>query len=163
MEAENNGLIYILKDKNNKYYIGKTINIIRRIEEHIKNIKNEGNCSSRELDIDFIYEILENNIQNDLLELKEQFWYDRYKEEYGDLLVNKCRPLNTIKEWKTQHKPELKIKNKNYREQNKDKIKNEKNEKCICDCGGKYTKSHKALHLKSKKHKKHTSTPPLIN
>ena len=37
---------------------------------------------------------------------------------------------------------------KEYREQNRDKI----NETFNCECGGKYTYTHKARHLKTKKH-----------
>tara|TARA_B100001093_G_scaffold467289_1_gene486372 strand:+ start:480 stop:1025 length:546 start_codon:yes stop_codon:yes gene_type:complete len=41
---------------------------------------------------------------------------------------------------------------KNYKEQNRDKIRKDKNEKFNCECGGKYTKCHKVRHFKSKKH-----------
>ena len=42
---------------------------------------------------------------------------------------------------------------KNYYIDNKDKIKLNKNQICICDiCNGNYTKSHKSHHEKSNKH-----------
>ena len=39
-----------------------------------------------------------------------------------------------------------------YTESNKEKIKEYKNKKFECKCGGKYTQSNKSMHFKSKKH-----------
>ena len=41
---------------------------------------------------------------------------------------------------------------KQYRIDNKDIIAKQKSQKFNCECGGKYTASHKAKHFKSKKH-----------
>ena len=46
----------------------------------------------------------------------------------------------------------IKISNKTYREANDAKIKAFKNVKYNCECGGRYTHCHKALHLRSLKH-----------
>lgn len=43
-------------------------------------------------------------------------------------------------------------KSKQYREVNKEKIKQKKNEKNICVCGSCYTKSNQSKHEKTKKH-----------
>ena len=43
---------------------------------------------------------------------------------------------------------------KNYKQLNKDKLREKAREKHICElCGGKYTTSGKYLHLKTKKHR----------
>ena len=44
-------------------------------------------------------------------------------------------------------------KNKQYYLDNRDKILKKKGQKFDCECGGRYTYSHKAEHLNSKKHK----------
>ena len=49
----------------------------------------------------------------------------------------------------------IKIRNKNYREENDARIKAFKNVKHNCECGGKYTHCHKALHLRSIRHQKY--------
>lgn len=195
------GLIYLLKDKTEKCYVGKTNDIKRRIYLHDYDIKNQRGCSSRLLDIDFTYEVLEDNIENELLDLREQYWYDFYREKCGELLVNKCRPLNDtserkkiyranhkditkdqMKQYYITHKTEYRERDRKYKLQNKDKLKEkainrtdlqkkehsnyqkkyrEKNketlmktatEKIDCECGGKYIKSHKSSHFKTKKH-----------
>jgi len=118
------GLIYLLKDKTEKCYVGQTMDIYNRIQYHTHNIKNKNmTCSSRLLDIGFTYEILEDNVENDLLDLREQYWYDFYKIKCGDLLVNICRPLNTYKEYCEQHADEKKEKAKQYYKDHKDEIK----------------------------------------
>jgi hypothetical protein len=43
--------------------------------------------------------------------------------------------------------------NNQYRIDNNEIINNKKKEKFTCACNGRYTKTHKAEHLKSKKHK----------
>ena len=49
----------------------------------------------------------------------------------------------------------MKMYNPKYRELNKDKITEYRNEKHICICGGRYTISHRAEHLKYKIHLKY--------
>ena len=46
---------------------------------------------------------------------------------------------------------------KEYHKKNADSIRARKNEKCLCECGGKYTHSHKQRHFKSKMHQDHTA------
>ena len=52
--------------------------------------------------------------------------------------------------WYLENKEKANEKGKTYREENKDK----RNEKNICECGGRYTKQHLALHNKTQKHLK---------
>jgi len=112
------GIIYLLTDKNKKCYVGQTKNINNRIPTHIMNIKNKSGCSSHLLDIDFICETLEDNITDCNLTLREQYWYDLYREKCGNLLVNVCRPLNKPKDYYQQHKDEIIERNKEYYQQN---------------------------------------------
>jgi hypothetical protein len=44
--------------------------------------------------------------------------------------------------------------NAEYRAKNKDKIKDKKNKKFVCECGGKYTHINKVKHIKTKIHQK---------
>jgi len=72
----------------------------------------------------------------------------QHKEEYKD----------HYKEYKKQYYAEnrdhFKEQNKLYREEKRDKI----NEKCDCECGGKYTYANKAHHSKTIKHQKYLDT-----
>jgi len=52
--------------------------------------------------------------------------------------------------------------NKEYREANRDIINKKKREKFTCVCGGKYTRTHKAQHFKSKKHQKFLKQKELV-
>jgi len=116
--------VYLLTDKNKKCYVGKTENISHRLRIHKDTIKYKNNkCSSKELDSDFKYEILEEYGNEWDLAKGEQKWYDICKLKYGELLCNKIRPLNTPVEYREQHKDEIKENSKVYREQRKDEIK----------------------------------------
>jgi len=46
----------------------------------------------------------------------------------------------------------IKAQKKAYYEENADTIKAKKKEKCTCFCGGEYTHSNKARHLRTKRH-----------
>lgn len=54
---------------------------------------------------------------------------------------------------------------KKYHQANKEKIYKRKNEKFSCECGGKYTRAHKAVHKKSKKHQEweKKQNPPVVH
>ena len=62
--------------------------------------------------------------------------------------VNKNIPDRTQKEWYQNNKEEIKQKRKEYYENNKNELK----QKHECECGGKYTYTHKSQHLKTSKH-----------
>jgi hypothetical protein len=72
---------------------------------------------------------------------------ENQKEQYQ---LNKDK----IKEQYQLNKDKIKGKIKEYQENNKEK----RSEKFDCECGGKYTYTHKATHSKSKKHTDHIST-----
>jgi hypothetical protein len=60
------------------------------------------------------------------------------------------------KEYYENNKEILKMKNKTYTQNNIEKVNKRTKEKLNCECGGKFTYSNKAVHLKSKKHLKFT-------
>lgn len=167
--------VYVLSDKKGLYYVGKSVNIKKRMESHKCVIEYKGNCSSRFLDIDFKCEILEEYSNEwDLLE-GEQKWYDIYKKEHGDKLVNKCRPLNTQEEYRAEHSEqtkenwknyyaehteELNKKAKQYRAEYSKEIKLQQTKKYVCECGGSYSQCHRSCHLKTKKHLNYTKVKP---
>jgi hypothetical protein len=73
--------------------------------------------------------------------------------------VNRCCPLITVEEKKEQdrqyhweHREEILIKKKNYREKNADVIKEKVHERYECPCGASVTVYHKSRHNKTKKH-----------
>ena len=72
-----------------------------------------------------------------------------YKE--ANIEINKQREQL----YRDNNKDLIKISNKNYREANDARIKAFKNVKHNCECGGKYTHCHKALHLRSIRHQKY--------
>ena len=54
---------------------------------------------------------------------------------------------------------------KKYREANKEKIHARQNKKYSCECGGKYTGSHKSNHRRTKKHQEweKKQNPPVVH
>jgi hypothetical protein len=57
-------------------------------------------------------------------------------------------------EWSKNNKEKVLETNKTYREKNKDIIKEKKNIKFMCECGGTYTNANKSRHEQTKIHKK---------
>ena len=71
---------------------------------------------------------------------------EKYKEYYED---NKEK----IKKYYEDNKEKINERDKKYYENNREKIKEKQNEKFDCECGGKYTRQNKIVHLKTNKHK----------
>jgi hypothetical protein len=76
----------------------------------------------------------------------------RYREENKEHIKEYTKEHN--KKYKEEHQDQIKERNKRYREENRDKM----NEKCHCECGGKFTFCHKSHHLKTIKHQKYLDT-----
>jgi len=137
-----NGKIYkLVSNHTDKIYIGSTCKerLCQRLAKHKEHYKrwlitNTNFLTSFELfklgDVEII--LLENvNCRTkDELHAKER----EYIEKYKDIILNKNIPLRTVKEYREQNKDKIKekmekkkeinkIKQKEYREQNKDKIK----------------------------------------
>lgn len=79
------GCIYMITNKiNNEKYIGQTLNFIKRKKDHICNSKNDKisthlYLAMKKYGIDnFIFEILENNIDKDDLDNKEIFYIEKF-------------------------------------------------------------------------------------
>ena len=139
-------------------YVGSTSqNLSSRSNEHKTPCNN---CLSKII-------IKRNNYKIEIIEeVKEEDRYDRelfYIKELSTLKQKKP-PLKL--ESRRQNKLEMgKIYNTKYYEQNKEEEKKRKlnryhenkeklNEKFTCECGGRYTKQHLALHNKTQKHLK---------
>ncbi len=84
-----------------------------------------------------------------------------YYEDNKDHIAERMKKyLQENNEKITKYKKEYRIKNKEkiaeykkeYKLKNKEKISKYQSEKFQCECGGKYTKSNKSIHEKSKKH-----------
>jgi len=65
-------------------------------------------------------------------------YYANHREEYRE----------SGKRHYANHREECREYDKQYRNENRDKLK----QKFACECGGKYTHHHKAIHFKTKKH-----------
>ena len=162
-----NSKIYkiINEEMPNVVYYGSTIRTLnKRLNQH-KNDCKKRNKSSKPL-FEFGEPkiiLIQNKPCNNRQELlkREAFYIKNFE------CINKNIPGRTIKEWENENKDKLRDKSKKYREENKDKIKERKkkyreenkekiNEKrrenCECECGGKFSNSNRARHLKTKKH-----------
>ena len=81
--------------------------------------------------------------------------YINYPEGYDNKLYykkNKEKIAKKKKEYGEVNKERIAEAGKIYREKNKEIIKEKKNKKITCECGGKYTNCHKSIHLKTMKH-----------
>ena len=154
-------MVYIYKlfckDKDiEDVYIGSTKNIKKRISEHKNSCNNENNEKYNQYKYIFIRENggWSNWIYDIICECTSE---DRYKierwyvENTAKTNLNKYIPNKNKKEYE-----------KKYYELNKDTIKDKKNKKYECECGGKYTYANKAQHLKSKIHQKFISSTEVV-
>jgi len=161
-----NSKIYkIVSNHTDKIYIGSTTQkyLTSRKGQH-KNgyriFKNNGinYVSSFELiDLGEIDIILIENVKcenKEELLAREKYYFELNKE----LCVNKNNPSRTFKEWYKENfennKEKYKEYSKEYYNNNKEIIKKKNKEKFNCECGGKFTKINKLIHLKTKKHLK---------
>jgi len=153
----NNSHIYKLCCKDTDItdiYIGSTINFRNRKCRHKSNCNNINNKEYNIKVYQFIREhggfqnwemiLIENVNCNTKLELHK---IERYYIEELQPSLNKQLPLRTKNEY-----------DKEYYNDNKEKITEYKNEKFTCECGGKFTKSNKNRHIKTKKHIKFLQT-----
>jgi hypothetical protein len=118
----------------------------------------------------------------DELTAHEATWIRKYQNDCDYVCVNKCIPGRTLTQYYKDNKESIyqKVKqrrednkealiqyrkqyyelnkeaclqnNKQYNEDNKDAIKQKRNVKHVCQCGGTYSQSHKSCHKKTKKH-----------
>ena len=149
-----NGSIYKLCCKDitiTDIYVGSTCNFTKRKWSHKNSCKNE-NSKSYSF---YVYQFIRDHGDWDNWEMIELIKYpcDTKRElalkerEYLELLggtLNKQIPSRSKEESTKAH----------Y-QKNKKEINEKRKEKFNCNCGGHYTKSSKAHHLKSLKHQKY--------
>lgn len=118
------GCIYLLYDDKGNGYIGKTKNLKHRLNHHKEKTQT---CRSIYFD-NFKCLVIEEFDNNDELDYAEQFYYDLYKGLYGDKIINRCRPLQTQKEWRENNKKRIAKYKKEYYKKNKEQLAEEKKE-----------------------------------
>ena len=155
------GKIYkIIDNTNNNIYIGSTtLDLNERLNNHKKSYtqykKNNKYYTTA-------YEIIKNNNYKIelLLECKINDIKELRKIE-GDMIkknqcINKRIEGSTREESLKRHQEKFRDRilerSKNYYYNNIEELKQYKNVKFICQCGGKYTRTNKATHLKTNKH-----------
>lgn len=144
-------IIYMISSNNtDKIYIGSTIKSLnQRLSKHKSqyqlflndkyhwvtsfDVIKEGNCKIRK-----IVSWIPRN-KKEVCEIEGKF-IKSFKLIFGNRCVNKRIENQTMKQ---------------YYEANKDKLSEQKKQKFQCECGGYYTKVHKARHFKSQKHQEY--------
>jgi hypothetical protein len=153
-----NGKIYkIVSDNTDKIYIGSTCNpLYKRLWQHKTSYKtfqktNKYMSSHEILKFEDCKIIL---IEDFPCERKEQLIAkERYHIELNkNICVNKVIPTRTNKEYRQQNRDKILEKKKEYYEQNRDKIREQQTMVIICECGSKSTKQHICRHYKTIKH-----------
>ena len=162
------GIVYkILCNETGECYVGSANTkrcLISRKSAH-RNIYNS-ECSSKQIIERGNYEfsIVEENIFIDIeLRQREQYWIDT-----SDNVINERKAYTTPEQKKEylkiyckkrhkeiyegEYKETILLKNKEYRDKNKEQIYKKQNEKFTCECGGKYSRVNKVRHTKSIKH-----------
>jgi hypothetical protein len=163
------GKIYkLVNDEMGLTYYGSTCNELRkRFHTH----KSETNrSSSKKLfekgEVQII--LVEKYPCNDKMELLKR---ERYYIENNEC-VNKNIPLRTDKEYYNDNKEKyrdyyqnnkesMNKKSRDYHEKNKESMNKKQKEKFNCECGGKFTRIHKATHLKTNRHQNYLTNKPV--
>jgi len=139
---------YVYKLYNNDYpefYIGSTTDIVGRRRCHKYNCTNS---NSKHYNLKLYKYIRDHGgYSNWSYEILEHITTTINKYELQDL------ERKAIEDMKPSLNTQLPNRSKNeYMEKYRENYKQHINEKFICECGGKYTRSHKARHEQSKKH-----------
>ena len=161
-------------------YVGSTTNFTNRKRDHKKSCNNPDHKSFKEKK----YEIIRNNggwINWEMIEIekfpcndsnearsRERYWYEMLNAN-----LNSQRPLTTLDERITDVQQKCKIyyeankekmiaRSREYNTQNKEKIREKRNEIFQCKCGGHYAYNHKARHFKTEMHSKFLDTINII-
>ena len=154
-----NGLIYkiICKDTTiTDIYVGSTCDFQKRKRDHKSRTNNKKW---------YVYKFIRENGGWDNWEMLEitkhpcesRLELETEERRYMDLLkstLNIHIPTRTRKEWRQDNREQICINKKEYSYNNKEKLL----QKFNCECGGKYTKTNKSCHSKTKKHKSYLAT-----
>ncbi len=156
------GKIYKIVDlTNNDVYIGSTCEptLARRLAKHVGNCRSykKGKCHYVTS-----FKIIENgNYDIQLIESYPCNSKDELHAREGHYIktmacVNKVVAGRTRKEYEQQNsvlnKDKIRAYKKQYRNENKDRIKLHGLAKHNCECGGQFVTSHKSTHMKTTKH-----------
>ncbi len=112
------GIYVLINNKNNNWYIGSSINIIRRIKEHFYELKNNKHFNKR-LQNSYnkyknFYAIIIEKCKKKDLEYREQYWMEYY-ESYNDYNIDEPERQIISDETKRKHSLlQLGEKNHNY-------------------------------------------------
>lgn len=160
------GKIYTIRShQTDDIYIGSTT---QSLSERLRGHKRSWYCwikSGRCIkDIRASYEILD--FDDAYIELLEDYPCERKEQLHkreGQLIremdcVNKRIAGRTDKEYREENRERISGVNRLYREKNKERIKAFKSRVFVCECGSKYTHSHKSRHLRSKKHQSYIAS-----
>jgi hypothetical protein len=137
------------------YYIGSTVDLENRIRLHKQKNFNKSASKSIIQRGNYKIKILEKipcNVYTELFST-EQKYLDRYKEKYGELVLNKNNAFLTEEQKRELHR----INSIKFYELHREKILEIRREKFNCVCGGKYIRVNKSTHFGSKKHKDYIS------
>lgn len=156
--------IYCIKSpQTEEVYVGSTVNeLVVRMYNHKKDYKrylNDLHPYMTSFDIvkypDAYIELLEERT----FETKEDRYICERKWIQEIKSCNKYMPYKSpeeksawCQEYRDTHIEERVAYDKIYREKNKDRIKQQKFEKHICECGGKYITQNKSRHMNTPKH-----------
>ena len=156
-----NGKIYKIESHlGDKIYIGSTIKqyLSQRFVNHRSDFKMWQNEKiPRRVNSFILFE--EYGVENCEIVLIESFPCNSKDELHAReayyiktmACVNKAIPKRTQKEYKIDNVERIKVRDKDYREANKERIQM----KIQCACGNLYSHNDKSRHYKSKKHIKH--------
>ena len=93
---------------------------------------------------------------------QKEYYRDNIEERRKYLNENREEILRKKKEYRDKHRDEINEKKREYRKENREKClletKSFGSQKVDCECGGKYTKSHRAEHFKTKKHQNYITS-----
>ena len=151
--------IYLIscKDSNQKgCYVGQTSRFKRRLIEH-KHVSKTESASAHNRSI---YRYIRNHGGWDNFEMKKIHSIEGTQKEIDKLekfYIKKYKSLNTIptrtrKEYYKDNKETINAKSILYYNEHRDEFLEKKKEVCSCHCGGTYTRTHRARHMKSNKH-----------
>lgn len=153
------GKVYAIRSfQTDEIYIGSTFNpLFKRLSQHkldYKKYKNEKYPYVTSFEIlkhdDAYIELIEE--YQDLT--KEQLNQHEGRHIRNNNCVNKCIMGRTKLQHYNDNKNLICDKQKEYYQENKDKIKQHANQKIKCICGGTYTLCNKSKHMKASKHLK---------
>ena len=143
-------------------YVGSTENYDRRCGKHKSNCYN---TKHKEYNYK-LYKFIRANLgmDNFIIEqiidcdLENRYNAELYYFKLFKATLNSQFPKRSYKEWYIDNREQQLKKVKKYYENNKQQIIEHKNQKHNCLCGGKYTQTHKATHLKTAKHQNYINS-----